>query len=91
MFDADLVQKLTLTFAVGDSVWDPAESMYTVLISNVTLYLLGGTPAHPIDVREYKVQNGRAKFWMRKNGWTVPGKPDSIWTIVRWDDNPVGG
>jgi hypothetical protein len=91
MFDTDLVQSLTLAFEPADSVWDPADGMYTVLISNVNLYLNGATPAHPGDVKEYRVTNGRAKFWFRKNPWTVLGKADSVWTIVKWEDSPIGG
>jgi hypothetical protein len=91
LFDPALVQMLTLTFVPVDSVWDTEDSIYTALISNVNLFLVGATPAHPTDVMEYRISNGRAKFWFRKNGWTVPGKADSIWTIVRWQDNPVGG
>jgi hypothetical protein len=91
MFDAGLVQTLTLTFVPADSVWNPADGMYTVLMSNVNLYLLGATPAHPGDVKEYRMANGWEKFWFRKNGWTVPGKADSVWTIVKWQDSPTGG
>jgi hypothetical protein len=91
MFDAELVQTLTLAFEVADSVWDPADGMYTALMSNVNLYLVGATPAHPGDVKEYRVSGGRAKFWFRKNPWTVAGKPDSVWTIVKWEDSPIGG
>jgi hypothetical protein len=90
MFDNESVQKLTLAFDVADSVWDPADDMYTTLISNVSLYLLGSTPGHP-EVKEYRVVNGRSKFWFRKNPWTASGKADSIWTIVKWEDNPIGG
>jgi hypothetical protein len=91
MFDADLVQTLTVDFVPADSVWDPTDSLYTALIMNVTLDFYGGTPSHPTDVKEYRVANGQEKFWFRKNGWTVPGKPDSIWTIVKWEDDQFGG
>jgi len=91
MFDADMVQQLTLEFVVEDLVWDPTDNMYTTIISNVNLYLYGSTPSHPNDPKEYRVANSRAKFWFRKNGWTAPGNPDSIWTVVKWEDNPVGG
>jgi hypothetical protein len=91
LLDAGMVRTLTVDFGVADSVWDPAGEMYTVLISNVNLYLVGATPAHPGDVKEYRVTNGRSKFWFRKNGWTVPGKPDSVWTIVKWEDSPIDG
>jgi hypothetical protein len=87
MFDAEMVQTLTVAFVGAAAVWDPADSMYTVVISNVNLLLYGSTPAHPIDVKEYRVVNGRAKFWFRKNGWAASPKPDSIWTIVKWEDD----
>jgi hypothetical protein len=91
MFDAGLVQTLTVTFVAAKPVWDPADRMYTVVVSNVNLDINGVTPAHPTDVREHRVTNGREKFWFRKNGWLSPGTPDSVWTIVRWDDAGVSG
>jgi hypothetical protein len=37
------------------------------------------------------VADGRGKFWFRKNGWLAHRTPDSVWTIVKWQDNPIGG
>jgi hypothetical protein len=90
MFDAEMVQQLTLDFIVGDVVWDPAQAMYSVLITNVNLYLYGSTPGHPTEVKEYRVSDSRSKFWFKKNPWTTAAAHDSIWTIVMWEDNPTG-
>lgn len=95
MFDAEMVQTLTLDFVVGDLAWDPAENMYAIIIRDVDLYLYGSpygsTPSHPADRREYWVRGSRSRFWFRKNGWVWPGTRDSVWTIVKWEDNPVAG
>jgi hypothetical protein len=91
MFDADLVQTLTVTFAAAKPVWDPADRMYTVLASNVNLLIYGATPAHPTELREYRVTNGSEKFWFRKNGWFSPGTRDSVWTIVKCLDAKPSG
>jgi hypothetical protein len=90
MFDADLVRTLTVAFEMGDAVWDPGEHLHTASVSNVDLYLYGVTPAHPTDVKEYRA-SGQAKFWFRKNAWLSPCTRDSVWTIVKWQDNPTGG
>ena len=90
MFDAEMVQTLTLDFVVHDVVWDAAQGMYTVLIDNVNLFLYGSTPGHPTEVKEYTVSASRSKFWFRKNPWTTGAAHDSIWTIVQWEDNPTG-
>jgi len=90
MFDAEMVQTLTLDFNIGDVVWDATQGMYTVLIDNVNLYLYGSTPGHPTEVKEYTVSASRSKFWFRKNPWTTGAAHDSVWTIVMWEDNPTG-
>jgi hypothetical protein len=89
MFDNELVQTLTLAFEPGDPVWDPANGLYMVRIINVNLYLDGATPAHPSDVKEYRVTGGHAKFWFRKNPWFAADTRDSVWTIVQWADDPI--
>jgi hypothetical protein len=89
MFDAEMVQQLTLDFAVGDVVWDATQGMYTALITNVNLRLYGSTPGHPTEVKEYTVSGSTSKFWFRKNPWTTGAAHDSIWTIVLWQDNPA--
>jgi hypothetical protein len=89
MFDAEMVQQLTLDFVVGDVVWDATQGMYTVMISNVYLYLYGSTPGHPTEVKEYRVSDSRSKLWFRKNPWTTGASHDSVWTIVRWEDEPA--
>jgi hypothetical protein len=89
MFDAEMVQSLTLDFAVGDLIKEPADNLYTVMISNVNLFLWGSTPSHPGDPKEYRVSNSRAKFWFRRNGWIAPGTSDSTWSVVKWEDNPA--
>jgi hypothetical protein len=91
LFDAALVQTLTLSFVLADTVWDPADSLYTAIASNVNFYIVGAMPAHPTDVKEYRVTNALEKFWFRKNGWTATGKADSIWTIVKWKDDLLWG
>jgi hypothetical protein len=90
MFDAEMVQTLTLDFVVGDVVWDATQGMYTVPIDNVNLFLYGSTPGHPTEVKEYRVSASRSKFWFRKNPWTTGAAHDSVWTIVMWEDNPTG-
>jgi hypothetical protein len=90
MFDSEMVQTLALDFNVGDVTWDAINAMYTVMIDNVNLYLLGSTPGHPNEVKPYTVSDSRSKFWFRKNPWTTGAAHDSIWTIVQWEDNPTG-
>ena len=89
MFDAEMVQQLTLDFIVGDVEWDAIQGMYSVLITNVNLYLYGSTPGHPTEVKEYRVTDSRSKFWFKKNPWTTGAERDSVWTIVMWEDNPA--
>jgi hypothetical protein len=87
MFDAQAVRVLTLRqFVAGDVVWDDVEQMPADSIHGVHLYLVGSMPYSPSDPREYRVEDGRAKFWFRRNGWLWPGTRDSVWTIVKWQD-----
>jgi hypothetical protein len=91
MFDDGYVQQASLDFTVGnDLTWDAVQGMYTMMITNVDLFLYGSTPAHPTELKEYKVSDGRAKFWFRKNPWTTGAAHDSVWTIVMCEDNPTG-
>ena len=90
MFDAEMVQTLTLDFIVGDVTWDATQGMYSVMVTNVNLFLYGSTPGHPTEVKEYTVSDSRSKFWFRKNPWTTGAAHDSVWTIVRWEDEPIG-
>ncbi len=91
MFDNTYVITLTLDFVVGPRQWDAAEGMYTILISNVNLYLHGSTPSHPGDPKEYRVENSNCKFWFVQKGWTDASNGLPVWTIVKWEDNPAGG
>jgi hypothetical protein len=52
MFDAEMVRRLTLSLQIGETVWDPAEGLYMAPVSHANLYLLGGTPAHPAELKE---------------------------------------
>jgi hypothetical protein len=90
MFDQEYVQTLSLDYLVGNLTWDPGEGKQSVAIQHVNLFLYGATPAHPTDVKEYRVPDSRSKFWFRKNGWLWPGTRDSVWTIVMWKDSPQG-
>jgi hypothetical protein len=90
MFDADLVQSLSLDFVVGDRLFDEAGQLWTITITNVDLSLYGMTPDHPTP-KNYQVLDGSSKFWFRQNNWTVPGTTDRIWSIVKWEDSPVEG
>ena len=47
MFDADLVQSLSLDFIIGDRVFDETDQLWTITITNVDLFLHGMTPDHP--------------------------------------------
>jgi hypothetical protein len=90
MFDAEYVQTLSLEYTIGDPIWDAVLDMYVVDVQDVSLYLYGSTPGHPTEVREYRVSDGSSRFWFRKNPWTTGARHNSIWTIVRWEDEPVG-
>jgi hypothetical protein len=90
MFDADLVQTLSLDFVIGDRIFDETDQLWTITITNVELSLYGMTTEHPTP-KLYRVQNGVSKFWFRQESWTVPGTSDRIWSIVKWEDSPVEG
>ena len=89
MFDTEMVQNLSVNFVVGDPIWDAEEGKYSVVIQNVNLFLYGATPGHPTEPREYRVSDNRSKFWFRKNHWFAPGTRDSVWTVVKWEDNLI--
>jgi len=88
MFNAELVQQLTLDFVVGNREYDDTDGFWTILISNVTLTLYGSTPGHPTPTW-YRVVNGASRFWFQKENYTWPGTQDTVWTIVKWEDNPI--
>ncbi|MCK4413626.1 MAG: hypothetical protein KAY32_08785 [Candidatus Eisenbacteria sp.] len=90
MFDSDRVQDLSLSFDSGDRVFDPTDGLWTITITNVRLRLYGETPGNEGEgPEEYKVDSGTSKFWFRENDWTEPGTSNKIWTIVKWEDNPI--
>lgn len=89
LFDAEFVQILTLDFAVGDLEWDPVYGMPTVLARHVNIYIYGSTPGHPTEVSENHVQGSCSRCWFVMNPWTTGSRQDSVWTIVRWEDQPV--
>jgi hypothetical protein len=88
MFDAGLVQSLSLDFIMGDRVFDETEQLWTITITNVEISLLGSTPYHPTQ-RLYRVQNGLSKFWFRQMIWNAPCSDESAWKIVKWRDSPI--
>jgi hypothetical protein len=89
IFGSQYLQTITLEYEIGDTTWDAEEGKYAAVIQHVNLYLYGSTPGHPTEVKEYRVSDGRSRFWFRKNGWFSPGTQNSVWTIVKWQDNPV--
>lgn len=92
MFDADTVQILTLQFEQGAREWDAVENLWSILISNVDLRLYGIIPGQEADgLQELAVDGATSRFWFRRESWTAPGTSDSVWTIVKWEDNPAGG
>ncbi|MCK4414790.1 MAG: fibronectin type III domain-containing protein [Candidatus Eisenbacteria sp.] len=91
MFDSDRVQTLTLSFDSWDRVFDPTDGLWTITIINVRLRLYGETPGNEGEgPEEYKVDRGTSKFWFRENDWTEPGTESNVWTIVKWEDEPIG-
>lgn len=97
MFDATLVQNLTLDFSydIGslevDEVYTTEnDTIWTLYLTNVDLYLYGGTPQHPNEPEGYELQNGVEQLWFRKNSWTH-SNGDPIWTIMRWKEHNFGG
>ena len=91
MFDVDTAQALTLQFDEGVREWDAVESMWSILVSNVNLHLYGIIAGQEEEgLQELKVEGATARFWFRKEPWTAPGVSDSVWTIVKWEDNPAG-
>jgi hypothetical protein len=89
MFDSDRVEDLTLSFDAGSRVFDPTDGLWTITITNVRLRLYGETPGSEEGPKEYKVDNGTSKFWFRENDWTEPETSNKIWSIVKWEDNPI--
>ncbi len=91
MFDADIVQTLTLDFVPLGQEWDPTDNMWSIMINNVNLRLYGTIPGQEGEgAKELKVEASTSKFWFREEPWTAPGTSDNIWTIVKWEDNPQG-
>ena len=93
MFDATLVQSLTLdfTYDIGSLEVDEVfttenDTIWTLYLTNVNLYLYGGTPQHPNEPEGYELTNGVEQLWFRENGWTH-SNGDPIWTIVRWKEH----
>jgi hypothetical protein len=89
MLDAEYVQTLTLEFTVGDLEWDPAFGMLTLLARRVSVYIYGSTPGHPTEVSVNQVRDSCSRLWFVRNRWTTGSRQDSVWTIVRWEDQPV--
>jgi len=97
MFDNALVQTLTLSFEydissleVDELVSSPEDTLWTLLLTNVDLFLYGGTPQYPDEPASYELENGVEQFWFRKNSWTHDNG-DPIWTIVHWKEHNFGG
>ncbi len=90
MFGLDYVAKLVLSFDIGQVTrdtleWLPEDDVWTMTITNVDLYVFGRTPRFPEDeLKAYEMEDGRQRFWFRRNPWTDPATGDRIWTIVRW-------
>jgi hypothetical protein len=88
MFDAELVQTLSLGFDVGERVFDSTAQLWTIMVTNVDLNLFGMTP-HLQTPKEYSVVDGTSRFWFRRNSWNAPGTQEKTWTIVKWEDEPI--
>jgi hypothetical protein len=96
MFDATLVQTLTLRFhydiqelEIDEEYTTENDTIWTLYVTNVYLYLYGGTPQHPNEPEGYELDGGVEQLWFRKNSWTHSnGSP--IWTIMRWKEHNFG-
>ncbi|MFC1572800.1 PKD domain-containing protein [Candidatus Eisenbacteria bacterium] len=90
MFEADMVQELELDFQLGSLTLDEdrtteSDSLWTITITNVDLYLFGVTPQMPDTPQGYEMQDGMERFWFRKSGWSyLDGNP--IWKIAEWEE-----
>jgi hypothetical protein len=90
LFDADLVQTLALDFVIGSRVFDEAEQLLTITITNVDLSLYGTTPGHPTP-KAYLVQDSTSRFWFRPMTWNAHGTDEPAWKIVKWQDESIEG
>jgi hypothetical protein len=91
MFDAEAVQTLRLGYVIGTREWDPVENLWSILVSNVNLHLYGIIPGQEEEgLQELEVEGATSRFWFREESWTAPGTSDSVWAIVKWEDNPAG-
>jgi hypothetical protein len=88
MFDAELVQTLSLGFDVGVRVFDTTDQLWTIMVTNVDLNLFGMTP-HLQTPKEYSVVDGTCRFWFRQESWNAPGTSEKTWSIVKWEDEPI--
>jgi hypothetical protein len=92
LFDSDYVAQLVVSFDMGQVTrdtleWSPKDDVWTMTITNVDLYVFGRTPRFPEDeLRAYEMEDGRQRFWFRRNPWTHGPSGDRIWTIVRWQE-----
>ena len=91
LFSADLVNRLELSFEIGERFWDETASppMWSIIISNVRLGLNGRTPGESV-VMDFQIYFASAQFWFRENPWTADGSSCPAWSIVRWEDKGGG-
>jgi hypothetical protein len=57
LFDAELAQPMAVDFVIGPRVFDEAEQLWTITITNVDIGLHGTTPDHPTP-KSYQVRAG---------------------------------
>ena len=88
LLNAEYAQSLSLNFVFGPRVFDEAEQLWTITVTNVDVDLYGTTPDHPTPMT-YRVENSTAKFWFRPMTWNAPCSDESAWKIVKWRDEPV--
>ncbi len=86
MFGDSLVDKIALTFSVGDTIpaGDVVPGSYEVVVDQVHLSVFVTRDGVPWELR---VNNSDAKFYFRRS---VGEDGRQIWRIVRWDDQPIG-
>jgi len=98
MFDEDLVPTLNLEFefdlaalAVDPDLSSPADTLWTLLVTNVDLQLYGATPQHPDEPRAFELEDGVAQFWFRRSDQVDPFSGEVAWEIVRCKEHNFGG
>ncbi len=92
LFSEAIIDRLELSFTVGDLVFDegessPADSLWCLPVSELKIIMKGCLPERPdMTPQTWQLASGSALFWLRRSQSSAASSDPATWEIVRCEE-----